>query len=257
MEIDRKKFNLLLDTGASGISISPKAAKRAGIEGLAEEPGEARGIGDRSPTTEYRLLAGEVRVGDLTFTNVPMKAFSTASIDADGLIGTDVFRRFLVTIDFPHRQMFLDPFEQLPPDLPIDAADTLDPGFARAFRIGHLLTVPTSVNGSVGRLFLVDSGASRNQIDVGFARETSQVYSDDRMKVKGLQGEVGKVFRVRTATLVFAGFRYDASDMSAFDMTKSGDDLGVRLSGLLGMEVLDQLRVTINYREGSVRFRTH
>jgi tetratricopeptide (TPR) repeat protein len=54
VEINQKKFTLLLDTGASGIAISPKSAKRSGLEGLGEETVEARVLATNPPQTSIR-----------------------------------------------------------------------------------------------------------------------------------------------------------------------------------------------------------
>jgi hypothetical protein len=148
---------LLLDTGASGIAISTKAAEKTGLERLGDESSEVHGIGDREPQDSYRYLAREIGIGDLAFADYPVSVFDSAKDpNYDGLIGADVFRRFLVSIDFAKFELTLDPFVQ-PPDedegLP-DAAP-LQPGFVRAFRLGNHLTLPTQVNGSGSRLFLI------------------------------------------------------------------------------------------------------
>lgn len=253
VEINQKKFKLMLDTGASGISVSPKAAKKAGLEGLGEEAREARGIGDRPAGDSYALLAAEVKIGEMTLTNVPIAAFSgVSSAGDDGLIGADVFRQFLVGIDFVHGRISLDPFAERPPEHLGDAPDAPTPGFTRVVRLGNHLSLPTSVNGSQGHLFLVDSGSSQSLIDTKAARETTKTYGDDRTRLRGVQGAVKEVSRADSATLIFAGFRQENSDLIAFDMTKVGDSMGVGLAGVLGMPVLGQLKLTIDYREGSV-----
>jgi tetratricopeptide (TPR) repeat protein len=254
VEINQKRFTLLLDTGASGISISPKSARKAGLEGLGDETSEARGFGDKPPAHSFSLLAREVRIGELILADVPIAAFTSASaIGADGLIGADVFERFLVTIDFVHNQISLDPFAQPPPDQKPDSASNVDPGFTKAFRLGNDLSLLTSVNGSDNHLFLVDSGSSSNLIDRGVASETTKTYGDELTKLHGVQGAVNKVSRAQTATLVFARFRQENHDLIAFDMSKISEDMGIRLSGVLGMPVLSQLKLTINYLEGTVR----
>jgi len=254
VEINQKKFTLLLDTGASGISISPKSARKAGLEGLGEETGEARGVGDKPPADRYSLLAREVRIGNLILADVPIAAYAPVSnTGRDGLIGADVFQKFLVAIDFVHYRMSLDPFAQPPADRKLDSARTLDPGFARAFRLGNHLSLLTTVNGGQDHLFLIDSGASINLIDAAVANETTKTYGDDFTRLQGIQGTVNKVSRAKTVTLVFAGFRQENPDLVALDMSKISDDMGVRLSGVLGMPVLGQMKLTINYREGSVR----
>jgi len=254
VEINQKKFSLKLDTGASGISISPKSARKAGLEGLGEETREARGVGDKPAADRYSLIAREVRIGSLIFADVPIAAFAPASATGgDGLIGADVFHKFLVAIDFVHDRMSLDPLAQPPTDGALDSASTLDPGFTRAYRLGNHLTLPTSVNGGHGNLFLIDSGASLNLIDATVANETTKTYSDGSIRLQGIQGAVNKVSRARTVTLIFAGFRQENPDLVAFDMSKMNDEMGVQLSGVLGMPVLGQMKLTINYREGAVR----
>lgn len=253
VEINQKKVKLLLDTGASGIAVSPKSAKKAGLEGLGEETSEARGVGDKPAGDSYSLLATEVKIGELKLANVPIQAFAGVSEGgADGLIGADVFRSFLVGIDFVHDRLSLDPFTELPPDHWGDAPDIPAPGFTRAMRLGNHLSLLTSVNNSEGHLFLIDSGSTQSLIDTNAARETTKTYGDDRTHLRGIQGAVQKVSRADTATLIFAGFRQENSGLIAFDMTKVGDSMGVGLAGILGMPVLSQLKLTIDYREGSV-----
>jgi hypothetical protein len=254
VEINQKKFKLLLDTGASGIAISPKSAKKAGLEGLGEETAEARGIGDKPASNRTSLLAAEVKIGELRLADVPIASFSgVSSSGADGLIGADVFRDFLVGIDFVHRRISLDPFTERPPDRLGDATDSPAPGFTRALRLGNHLSLPTSVNGGQGRLFLIDSGSSESLIDTNTARETTKTYNDERTRLQGVQGAVKNVSRANRATLVFAGFRQENSDLIAFDMTNVGDSMGMGLAGVLGMPILGQMKLTIDYREGSVR----
>jgi len=70
---------------------------------------------------------------------------------------------------------------------------------------------------------------------------------------RGVQGGVDKLSRAETATLIFAGFRQDNSNLLTFDMTKVSDEMGVKHSGILGMPLLGQIKLTIDYRNGSVR----
>ena len=247
---------LMLDTGASGISISPKAAEKAGLETLGDEPAEARGLGSRKPEEAFDYLAGEVTIGDLQLADVPVGAFRTAKTpDYDGLIGADVFERFLVSVDFKDMRLTLDPYAGEPPaNEPGDAADSLPPGFFRAFRFGHLITVQTSVNQGPWQLFLIDSGSSANLIDTDVARESTKVHGDYQTVLRGIQGRADKVSRASQVSLIFAGFRQDNSDLLATSLEALGDGSGVGIAGILGMPVLRQMKLTIDYRNGVVRF---
>ena len=86
------------------------------------------------------------------------------------------------------------------------------------------------------------------------AREFTGVHRDDRTGVRGLQGKVDGVSRPDKITLVFGAFRQDKSDLIAISLEKPSDSIGIALTGVLGMPVLWQLRMTIDYRAGAVRF---
>ena len=161
----RQTLRLLLDTGSSGISITPKAAEKAGLQVL----------GSEGPPLEY--LASEVRIGDVAFADYPVAVFRGAqSPNFDGLIGPDVFRQFVIGIDFAGLELSLDarPGALGDPDEPTDAADAVPTGFFRVLRFGNHLALPTSANGEAPVIFLVDSGTAENMIDTAVARKLQQ-----------------------------------------------------------------------------------
>lgn len=246
---------LLLDTGASGIVISPRAAEKAVLTRLGDAASEAKGIGDGKSQDSFSYLASEVRAGDVAFADYPVSAFRSAKDDdSDGLIGADVFRQFIVALDFPNSEIGLEPRAeglQAGSD-PVDAADTPAPGFHRVFRFGDHLVVPAMLNDKAG-LLLLDTGSSTNLVDTAAAKAAARVHGDSATVVRGIQGKVDKVSRADSVSLVFAGFRQDNPELLAIDMTKTSDGLGVGLSGIVGMPVLAQLKMTVDYREGTVR----
>jgi tetratricopeptide (TPR) repeat protein len=252
----RQTLRLLLDTGASGISIAPKAAEKAGLQALGGEGRDAKGIGDDKAGTAFEYLAAEVRIGDVAFADYPIAVFKGAqSADFDGLIGADVFRQFVIGVDFSGLELTLDARPGLLSDQnePADAADTVPKGFFRVLRFGNHMALPASANGEPPVIFLIDSGATNNLIDVAIARKASKIYKDDRTTVRGVQGKVTEVNRANDISLAFAGFRQSNPDLIAIDLTKMSDDMGVGFAGILGMPVLSQMKLTIDYREGVIR----
>ena len=252
----RQTLRLLLDTGASGISIAPKAAEKAGLQILGGEGRDAKGIGDNKAGTAFEYLAAEVRIGDVAFADYPVAVFRGAqSPDFDGLIGADVFRQFVIGVDFSGLELSLEarPGAPADQDQPADAADTVPAGFFRVLRFGNHLALPTSANGEAPVIFLIDSGATHNLIDVTVARKASKIYRDERSVVKGVQGKVAEVNRANDISLAFAGFRQSNPDLLAIDLTKMSDDMGAGFAGILGMPVLSQMKLTIDYREGAIR----
>ncbi len=108
--IDRETATLLLDTGASGMSLSPKAGRKGGSGGVEHARAPRRRVSATSAVrTLCEYLAPEVRIGDVTFANYPVSVFRSAqNSDFDGLMGADVFQRFIVSIDFVRMELTLD-----------------------------------------------------------------------------------------------------------------------------------------------------
>lgn len=252
----RQTLRLLLDTGASGIAIAPKAAENAGLQILGGEGRDAEGIGDDKAGTAFEYLATEVRIGDVAFADYPIAVFRGAQTrNFDGLIGADVFRQFVIGMDFNGLELSLQtrPGALQDQDGATDAADTVPAGFFRVLRFGNHLALPTSANGGAPVIFLIDSGSTMNVIDVAAARKASKLYKDDRAVVKGVQGKVKEVNRANDISLAFAGFRQSNPDLIAIDLTKVSDGMGVAFAGILGMPVLSQMKLTLDYREGVIR----
>ena len=130
--VNGQKSTLLFDTGAGGIIIHSGLAERAGLKRLSDT--HFGGIGDQGPAKGYTAYAESIRIGKLEFRNCVVgvvekrsSAFGLTIIeDEEGLIGADVFERFLIEIDFPKRKLNLSPLPPRPgepaakPSLAID-----------------------------------------------------------------------------------------------------------------------------------------
>ena len=60
--------------------------------------------------------------------------------------------------------------------------------------------------------------------------------------------------RANRISLIFAGFRQDDPDLLAISLEKMSDGMGVGFGGILGMPVLGNLAVTIDYLRGTIHF---
>jgi predicted aspartyl protease len=104
-------FQFALDTGASITVISPEAARRCGVEGVAMPSMTGGGGAVPSAAGTLKSLAidrvsiSRVRVAIADF--VGMLARVTGA-PMDGIIGTNVLRRFRVTIDYPAERLVLE-----------------------------------------------------------------------------------------------------------------------------------------------------
>ena len=217
----KQTVKLLLDTGASGIALSPRLAEKAGLQVISGETSETKGVGDEKAQASLAYLAAEVRAGDVAFADFPIAVFRSAqSANYDGLIGADAFDRFLVKIDFVQLMMSLNVREEGVPQSSDELTDTKGPpppGFYRLYRFGDHLAVPTLVNDTRSALFLLDSGSTANIIETDLAKEVTSVSANEGI-VKGIQGKVDKVSRADRISLVFAGFRQDNPALTAIDL---------------------------------------
>jgi tetratricopeptide (TPR) repeat protein len=288
--INGQKSKLLLDTGAGGITINRKLAARAGVQRLADV--RIGGIGDKGDAKGYTAYADSIRIGSLEFRNCPVDVIDKRSVtDEEGLIGADVFQRFLIELDFPGRKLRLSqlparPGEpQVKPSLATDEDDSgseSDPkpaggtdnganpapvpkhfdryigpemsSYARVFRFSHMLLVPTKINNAPGKLFLIDSGAWNNMITPDAAREVTKVHGDSDTIIKGLSGSVKKVYETGTVVLEFGSLRQTNEDMVAFDLSNISRDVGTEVSGTLGFAMLNLLKLKLDYRDALVKF---
>jgi tetratricopeptide (TPR) repeat protein len=250
-----KPIKLLVDTGASGIILRSKAAKKSGVRKLAETV--IRGVGDEGDRAGYSGVADGVRIGQVTFEDYPVDVADTkAFYDEDGLIGTDVFADFLVTLDFRKRELRLDP---LPGGRP-EAGRRYDRvssgaagGFTPVLRMNHCLLIGTTVNDAKQALFLLDTGAAVPIVSKSLNRQAKRG-APESVRVRGASGQVREVASAGELHLQFAGIRQRQENAIALDLKNLSKLVGVEVSGLLAWPTLRGVRVTLDYRDGLVKF---
>ena len=282
--INGKRKRLEIDTGASGLLLSRSVAKAAGL--VPELETTAEGFGDEGPASAYVTHVDSIRVGGMEFRNCMVRVLEKRSvIGTDGLIGTDVFRDFVVTLDTPARELRLGPLPTLPPYMHPDEAaagplslQTLSEGtmsegsapvslaerardryvapemkdWTPVFRAEHMLIFPTVVGNASTKLFLMDSGAEMSMITPAAAREVSSVTVAPWRSVTGIDGKVRQVFAADSVGISFAGVRVVTWGMSSFDSALLSSDTGAELSGVIGFPTLRELVVSIDYRDNLV-----
>jgi hypothetical protein len=72
------------------------------------------------------------------------------------------------------------------------------------------------------------------------------------MHVKGVSGEVNKVYVADKATLTFAHLRQPTEDVLVLDLKDLSDHVGTEVSGIIGFTTLRFLNIDIDYRDGLV-----
>jgi tetratricopeptide (TPR) repeat protein len=270
VKINGTPSTLLLDTGAGGILISKRIADKAGVHKIIDN--KVGGIGDAGEQAGYLGYANSIRIGDLEFQDCYVQVMEKRFSDSeDGLLGADVFADFLVDLDFPNHQVRLS---QLPEDpsqpatpaaLDSQVEVTRQPhdkyiapemnSFSPVYRIGHDLLLPTKVNDKGPVLFLIDTGSFANMIALDLARVVGKVGETDTAKVKGISGDVKKVYRAQDVILQFSGCRQRMNTMLSLDMSNISNGAQTEVSGIYGFEMLQMLEIKIDYRDGLVAFK--
>lgn len=241
---DRASTTLLLDTGASGVTITRRFAEKIGARKLSDQV--LQGIG-KGGTAGYQAWVDKITVGDLTFHNCFVHVVPQTVAEVDGLIGTDVFVQFLVAIDFPTHKLRL---AALPEPRPDSQAAPDDPSPAYGF--GHILLLPTSAGEKASGLFVLDTGSNINSI----SNERSSLLSQMRrldVRSYGVGGGTNSAFTADGVALQFANVRRRDQSLHSMDMHSLSKNLGTEVSGLIGFAALEDVKVLINYRDGWVK----
>jgi tetratricopeptide (TPR) repeat protein len=247
---DRAAATLLLDTGASGVTITRKFAEKIGAHKLSEQALE--GVGKGGAAHGYQAWVDKVVIGDLQFHDCFVHVAPNAVAGVDGLIGTDVFAKFLVTVDFPARKLRLEPLFA-----PAAAADNDPPAeaqaFSQVFGFGHFLLLRTQAGDKASGLFVIDTGGNVSSISPELAKQLSQMRLLNA-PVMGMSGSANSIFIADNVTLQFGHLRRRDQRLITVDLHSVSKDLGTEISGQIGFNTLENMRLVIDYRDGLVGF---
>ncbi len=256
----KKTARLLLDSGSTGIVVKRKYAKSANVPLFGLE--KTRGLGDEGDRDTQVGLADTVKVGDLVFENYPISfAGSNIPLAEDGLIGTDVFSRFLITLDFNQKKMQLDQLPD-PPDIGENESYSVYdydwlPGPERdgysPFRFMHgKVIVPSVINGEEKVHLILDTGASYNVFSHKLADRVKYTDMPD-MRLGGVSGPIKDIRRVEQITIGLAGIEQGSHQTMAIDLGRVSHVLGTEIGGLVGYPFLQRCVIFLDYRTGSLK----
>jgi tetratricopeptide (TPR) repeat protein len=267
------KRTLQIDTGATGFIVTRSVYSGLGLRKV--DTSHVWGFGDQGSSAIERYVADSVRIGGIEFKNcrvdalVALGALGGGHIgerldNSDGLVGSDIFSRYLVTLDYVKHEIRLDPLPQPPAGAagPLDAlggspANDLSSfdrfkapsmqSWTNIYRRDHQLIMPTVINGSKPTLFIIDTGSFTNLLDDDLAKQVSSS-KETLYRSNGLSGS-SKLSETGNFTLDFAGIRLPVNSMNSENLSKFS---GVH--GFLGYPTLEQLVIHIDYRDNLIMF---
>ena len=113
IRVNSRPIDVLIDTGAAQLVLDPEFAREAGI-GPVSRQGVAGAAGGKTAAVAYGM-AGSVSLGRVSLRNVPVWILPTRGFSEgfgstiQGILGTEILRQFLPTLDFPGKQLVLRP----------------------------------------------------------------------------------------------------------------------------------------------------
>lgn len=312
VDVNHVTNHLQIDPSVGGLALYKDAAERAGLkrDPTANLPSATN---NQNPKEGYTAYADSIRVGELEFQNCYVHVIDAKSPydDGEGIIALEVFSHFLVTLDYPMRNIKLDPLPprpeaQMPDKLALKtdngdsatgetsqqdlektlptapdstqvssqptsanppstpASPTTRPlcpcdryiapemkDYTTIYRVGHLLLVPTSIDGNKVRLFVLDTATWNDFLSISTANE---IIKTENKKTHTLSTPNGKVNIIDEISLNFAHMSQTEHDVSTIDLNKMSQYQGMDIAGYIGGTTLRPLIIHIDYRDGLVKF---
>ncbi len=288
MSFNGKKRRLELDTGASGLTLTMTAAQRLGL--TVEDSAYLGGLGDEGAKKSQVAHVAQLKIGSLEFANctvyiLPARNMDYAGMglppfmdDIDGLVGGDIFRKFLLTLDYPGGELKVSPLPKRPDEQAATVSLTTSGGegtrsstgtdeppqdryrgpemkdWTQFYRIGHYLLIPTQLNNGPIKLMMADTGASVNIIDPNAARLVTKVSTTNRVGLQGISGEAKTTYLAEQLVLHFGQLYLPMTNMLGTETTSLSRGAGVEVSGFLGFPALRQMELQIDYRDDLIHF---
>ena len=236
-------FRILCDTGGANI-ITPTVAKELGVK--SEGALQGRGVGEKSEDIGLAKLE-TLQVGDATLSNqlfavYPMESFaSVEGVDIPGLIGYEVFKRFVVKVDYEHNILTLT----VPSAFAYQGNGAKLPFVFNA----HIPQVDGSIDGIAGK-FDIDTG-SRSSLDImkPFV-EKHDLVAKYNAKIEAVTGfGVGGAARslLARAQVLQLGNVEVHNPVTELSVQEKGAFISPYVAGNVGAGVLKRFNITFDY----------
>ena len=116
--VNGQPLRLILDTGAGTNVLTPEAAKRLGLT-LTNASFQVKGAGNELMTVKQAKIP-EVRFGTARLKNLSAVVVALpAALECDGLLGFDLFNRFVTTLDYASKTVTFSPPGTRPGGTPV------------------------------------------------------------------------------------------------------------------------------------------
>lgn len=229
--INGKPYRFTIETGANHSAISARAA-------------EALGLNMESVNTEFGAIEvvriRELQIGDALFSDVVARVNPSWTGDFDGIISVPLLRSLRSTLDFPNRRLVFENF-----------------GSPSASNGGEILPL---LDRQPGSRFDVNIGLGGLSLPAVIDTRSSffLIAPDSLLTQLTLVGSYGETIRARGPSLGAFSLK-PAKLVGSITLGRTRIDSPTvhfrdRPGVVLGMPLLEQFAVTIDYRAGTVTF---
>jgi len=242
---DVKNQRFVFDTGATGVTVSPRLARRAHLEPI--RPFTITGTGARRTESGDLVLIPGIAIGEgIALSNVPATVRDPTGPE-EGLIGPSLLSAFDITVDLHKGLLVLE-----------TPSGTPRAGTALPFRnVGGEILVEALVNG-VALNAMVDTGSATTIIGrTTLARVPDLKAAPGEWFGQGTVGVGGALADrkvVIAGTLGFGGRDYPADGLVSGNLDGFSRSLESEVYVILGAPHLDDRPFTIDYRAMTVTF---
>jgi tetratricopeptide (TPR) repeat protein len=257
----RGPFRFVLDTGASFSLISAEAARKLGVERLAQG-GDGRAVGGGGTFPLIYGLLDSVAIGNARIERVPVyirtihqAADAPSEQYYDGYFGLSLLSNYLMTLDYKHRTLVLDRRPPKPETVPADEPGAI-PISLRTTRDG-LASAETFLPSSAQPLnFIVDTGASLTVVSRALVKRDkleSLIIPDEKYRVVGAAGIDHGVEALRLGAIRVDSLKKSNTRALILSLDVINEDTGFEQHGILGGDFLRHFRMQLDLRKFELR----
>jgi predicted aspartyl protease len=240
-------YEFAIDTGATQTVLSEKVAAQIGLQPIASTLVFGIGGAGKVETKLYKVK--ELGVGDVKIKNIPVGTFNDPLISqlADGILGTSILSDFVITVNYPGKQL-----ELARKRAPNAASAEVLP----VWYFSNLLLVPLDVNGKRGN-FVVDTGAVTTVLShtmaaqLGINENTPGAKID--LGIAGVGGFEGVVLKVPNVTLKTPKNAELFPQVVSIDLKQISKMLGTEVAGVAGYDFFSDYKLTLDYNAAEVK----
>jgi len=259
----KETLRFVIDTGSGMCVVSEEAAKRIGLRSVARG-GTARAVGGGGRFDIVYGFLSSLHMGEARVENVPIyiRHFHSTQEQIDGYVGLSILAKYLATMDYGTRTLFIDRDARLAVPSIEPLSTTAQPAPANAIE----LPIRSTANGiwcGVVKLagvekpqhFIIDTGATITVVSEALSkRETLERFVQKRrLKVYGAAGVAEDVPLLLLPRVAVGPYAYQNLSAAVLDMEAINETSGFEQSGILGGNILRFFRVTFDFARGVLR----